>query len=70
MNRYIVNINKFNESNIKYTAIRDNTASFSSKGLVPNFHKFNSFSVFSLSSSQSGRYKDTSVITGRGVVGG
>ena len=54
----------------KYTAIRDSTASFSSEGSLPNFHNLISFPDFSLSNSQSGGSRDTSVITGRGVVGG
>lgn len=52
------------------TAIKVNIASVSSDGLFPISHSLRSFSVFSDSGSQRGEVKDTSVIIGRGVVGG
>jgi len=53
-----------------FTAIKVNIASVSSNGLFPTSHSLYSFSVFSDSGSQRGADRDTSVIIGRGVVGG
>lgn len=52
------------------TAIKVNIVSVSSDGLVPISHSLRSFSVFSDSGSQRGADRLTSVIIGRGVVGG
>jgi len=52
------------------TAIKVNIASVSFNGLFPISHSLHSFTVFSDSGSQRGADKNTSVIIGRGVVGG